>query len=115
MTEYITKADVIAKLDRFARDPYHDTHYIRAEAVSAIGRMEAADVQEVRHGQWMPVEDVYMDTCFKCSECGLEFYLADGGTPKENEYNYCPNCGAKNEEEKHEDDGLDKIHNTGTL
>ena len=53
------------------------------------------DVAPVRHGRWESFEDVFMETCYQCSECGLSFYLADGGTPKENEYRYCPNCGAK--------------------
>lgn len=61
-----------------------------------------ADVAPVRHGRFVPFEDVFMDTCWECSECGLEFYLADGGTPKENRYNYCPNCGAKMDGESDE-------------
>jgi len=33
-------------------------------------------------------------TCEKCQE----IWLLEAGTPKENNYNYCPNCGRKIEE-----------------
>lgn len=45
--EYVTKENVIANLERFARDPYHETHYIREAVINTIRRMEAADVVEV--------------------------------------------------------------------
>lgn len=47
MTEYITKEKVLAQLERCARDPYHESHYIRDAAVNTIRRMEAADVVPV--------------------------------------------------------------------
>ena len=68
------------------------------EATCAIDLMPAADVAPVVHGQWIDVGERYDDydecfySVFKCSNCG---------TTKE-EYptsNYCPNCGAKMDEE----------------
>lgn len=47
MTEYVTKEKVLAQLERCARDPYHETHYIRDAVINTIRRMEAADVAEV--------------------------------------------------------------------
>lgn len=47
MAEYITKENALAKLEKCARDPYHDTHYIRAAVINTIKRMAAADVVEV--------------------------------------------------------------------
>lgn len=47
MAEYIKKENVIANLERFARDPYHETHYIREAVINTIRRMEAADVLPV--------------------------------------------------------------------
>ena len=41
----------------------------------AIDDMPAADVQEVRHGEWM-YNDLYFPSCAECSECGLS---EDGG------------------------------------
>lgn len=39
-------------------------------------------------GQWIPFD---CDT-WECSECKDVFILLEG-TPKDNNYNYCPNCG----------------------
>lgn len=49
----------------------------------------AADVQPVRHGQWIPVDE--MEDAFDCSEC-------DAMVSKR--LNYCPNCGAKMDKEE---------------
>lgn len=59
-----------------------------------------ADVQPVRHGKWIELEEPYINT-YECSNCGRWFAL-DYGTLEENDYNYCPNCGAKMEEEENE-------------
>ncbi len=49
-----------------------------------IDSVPAADVVEVRHGRWLPVDD-NMDA-FDCSEC--EAMVSK-------RMNYCPSCGAK--------------------
>ncbi len=64
------------------------------EVAMAVENAPTIDAVPVRHGRWEAFEDMMLDTCYRCSECGREFYL-EGGTPQENEYNYCPNCGAK--------------------
>lgn len=45
-------------------------------------------------GKWIEVEDYVGDIHYQCDRCGNEFTLIDG-TPKDNNYHYCPNCGAK--------------------
>lgn len=53
-----------------------------------------ADVVEIRHGHW---ESLYWAfDYYRCSECGFEQKLE--------EFPYCPNCGAKMDEESGEDD-----------
>lgn len=52
-----------------------------------------ADVQEVRHGKWIE-QEADMDTIYECSVCGEPFVTIDG-TPADNLWNYCPNCGAQ--------------------
>ena len=55
--------------------------------------------QEVRKiGHWEETEDYNSDVLYRCSECEEEFYL-ECGTPKDNEFNYCPKCGTKMEGE----------------
>jgi hypothetical protein len=51
------------------------------------------DAEPVRHGKWVFNPSDAFEAMFakpKCSECGFE--SADGG-------NYCPNCGARMDEE----------------
>ena len=46
------------------------------------------------HGEWIEVEDDYDNIYWECSNCEDAFVL-EVGTPKDNNYNFCPNCGAK--------------------
>lgn len=57
------------------------------------------DYSRVIHAHWT-VETSYFDGCvdIMCSYCGEMFTLL-GGTPEENQYKYCPNCGAMMDEE----------------
>lgn len=57
----------------------------------------ASDVAPVVHGHWIEQEDGNLDTYYTCSSCKEDFDLI-AGTPCENLYNYCPNCGAKMDE-----------------
>lgn len=55
-----------------------------------IRLIPAADVEEVRHGTWLPYpSDAYM----KCSVCGMEYHKSC----MPDVVGYCPNpnCGAK--------------------
>ena len=75
MAEYIDRNELVKNLDRFA--PEHLTPLIR----SLIEKQPTADVVEAKHGEWEGLE---------CSKCGHFATYA-------NDYNYCPNCGAKME------------------
>ena len=51
---------------------------------------------ERKKGKWIAQEDElgeYASGCFECSNCHEVFWV-ESGTPQDNEYNYCPNCGA---------------------
>ena len=52
------------------------------------------DIQPICRGQWEEIEDYDGDTHYGCTACGAEFYL-EAGTPEDNEYYYCPKCGAR--------------------
>lgn len=45
-------------------------------------------------GEWIEVEDYNGDVHYKCDQCGEEWTFPYG-TPKENNANFCPNCGAR--------------------
>lgn len=61
------------------------------QAMDVLDTVPAADVVEVRHGQW---HDVYMSSASSfvgtCSVCGISNDIPPVPLAK-----YCPNCGAK--------------------
>ena len=48
---------------------------------------------EQKTGRWVEKEDVNGDVYYDCSVCG-ESWTTIEGTPKDNDMNYCPSCGA---------------------
>lgn len=61
-------------------------------AISKVIETLEMDAQEVRHGRWKEDYDG-IDTIYECSVCGEPFVTLEG-TPADNLWNYCPNCGA---------------------
>ena len=49
---------------------------------------------ELKSAEWIEDEDMYGDPIYRCSNCEARFVLEEG-TPEDNEYYYCPTCGAK--------------------
>lgn len=49
--------------------------------------------EERKTGRWIEQDDGWDGTYYECSECKEAFTLIDG-TPSDNLYNFCPNCGA---------------------
>jgi len=64
-----------------------------------INNTPAANVVEQKTGNWIEREDMYYGwNIWECSNCHEEFCIEEG-SPKDNEYYYCPNCGADMREE----------------
>lgn len=62
--------------------------------IDEIDNAPDVDAVEVVHGVWDVIEDDYaMETIYRCSVCKEDFVTVDG-TPEENLWNFCPNCGA---------------------
>ena len=53
---------------------------------------------ELPHAEWVEDEDMYGDPIYRCSNCNEHFVLEEGN-PTDNCYSYCPNCGAKMDEQ----------------
>lgn len=53
---------------------------------------------ELPCAEWIEDEDMYDEPIFRCSNCNERFVLEEG-TPLDNCYFYCPNCGAKMDEQ----------------
>lgn len=104
MTEYIKKSDVLAYPIR--RQNYDNAngnpHFINGveSVMESVEGLPAADVAEVRHGQWITeaCESVSKRNrlieyrVYTCSMCGR----SNGRIKKR----YCPNCGARMDEEE---------------
>ena len=45
-------------------------------------------------GRWIEEDMFDGDVAYRCSKCNELFCLLEG-TPWDNEYNFCPNCGAR--------------------
>ena len=94
MAEYIKREDALSYL---GQGPY----LFRADkdqAMWLISAVPAADVVEVRHGEWIVKKHMYFPENrlleeMRCSVCEEEaFYNEVEGYVLTN---YCPNCGAK--------------------
>ena len=70
--------------------------YTRKFIEAGYTKQSTADVAEVKRGEWIDLHDenVLYEQTYKCSACG-EWFVIEAGTPKENGYKYCPNCGAR--------------------
>ena len=62
------------------------------EIIDIIEGMPSAQPERMR-GTWIEDDDGWDEVIWRCSECDAVFTLVDG-TPEENEYYFCPNCGA---------------------
>ena len=87
MAEYIER--------KALRDALYDADAITMSGVKILNQFPAADVAPVRHGRWEDSADEWFGTdVYTCSKCRESYVLVEG-TPKENLWHYCPNCGAK--------------------
>ena len=84
MDEYIKREEALMKLMQDG---------CSAKNLQSISDMPAADVAPVVHGK-----DLAQPSLFKCSVCGCED--DDTYTCDVSKYRYCPNCGAKIDEEE---------------
>lgn len=70
---------------QFETDDRNKYELVEKAAQMAIDGKSAADVVEVKHGEWNTT-DTPLGMCCVCSVCGSCPTM---------EYNYCPYCGAK--------------------
>lgn len=97
LKQYIGREALLAAYDR-----EHEGEPGRARKL--IVNAPAEDVLPVRHGRWIETtQPMGWDevTCAECSECGEDFVLDEWGMEDmKNLMHYCPNCGAKMDEEE---------------
>lgn len=88
--------------DKLIEDLVKNRNFYPALVASAIKNTPTADAVEVRHGRWIEhthksdwLEDD-VEVYYNCSECGTSHWSI---IPP-----YCPNCGAKMDGERKDDD-----------
>ena len=71
---------------------------IKGIVINAIEKAPTINQESlIPHGRWEKIDDCCGDYHWRCLLCGIEWvFEADG--PAENGANYCPNCGAKMED-----------------
>lgn len=105
--EYIKREDAINTVRNTFTGMTADTLELR------INGIPSADVAPVRHGRWlagerMPMYDIKGNLSwgnwYTCNQCEFKTYAIEGHITQ---YRYCPNCGAKMDEEENETNGQD--------
>lgn len=85
-----TEEDEMLEMD--ARREAYEASYIRKH----VREMPKEDVKPVAHAHWIKNNYDNIDgTIYECSNCNTELFSA---------WNYCPNCGAKMDEQEEEEE-----------
>ena len=98
MAEYIDKLALENAMTIAAVNGKDKDRRTWAKAICVLHDMQTADVAPVVHGRWEDSTDEWFGTdLYTCSKCRESYVLVEG-TPKENLWHYCPNCGCRMEE-----------------
>lgn len=107
MSDYIDRDLLLAEIEELKKSPWYNDcgeNYERIVRSDAIGTVvdlcvksaPVADVQEVKHGEWIKMYNNPDDGNYYCSECHHSIDIATGReTPIDREFFYCLHCGAK--------------------
>ena len=102
MTEYIKRQMILDAIPHADEDKKISLFGAIADFVILVNEIPTADVKPVVHG-YNDNQEYYATDEFRCSVCGLHLEdwirFDDEGNCYEYEFKYCPNCGAKMDEE----------------
>lgn len=87
MDEYIKREEALQQCSRFG-------DYTAWSISDGIGSIPAADVAPVIHARWEK-----RGSSWYCTHCGIGYRITCGNIPA-SRHKYCPNCGAKMDEEE---------------
>lgn len=80
-------------------DDYYDDEEREDIMCEMVDDLPDADVAEVIHGEWIYVDGDIGYNVYRCSKCGKVISLDEKEI-----YNYCPNCGAKMDGERKDEE-----------
>ena len=103
MREYIDRETLISEMCSYHTLPLFKGHYTDEdikflEILSLVETARAADVAEVKYGQWENVLGVLTpggDPLYRCPFCKSRESEHLNGIECRTVFNYCPKCGAK--------------------
>lgn len=108
MSDYISReaAVKIAQKYGLANGSALGRHTGLADCIAIeIEGLPAADVEPVRHGEWLRTDDDWSSlVTIQCSACGGEWCFEVDEDVQLLGYNYCPGCGCKMDLEDETDD-----------
>lgn len=95
MEKYLKAQDVCKAFADYIWSPLPRTV---SYASSFVEKIPAADVAPVRHGRWVKMKGMMPPEYhghYECSECCWHPRRMRSIEDREEEFTYCPNCGAK--------------------
>ena len=96
--EYIDLEETVTTLKRNSQKYFSSFHKGYVQAIEDLADIPAAKVAPVRHGYWI---EQCEESLYSCSACSTEWVTIEG-TPKENDMDFCPHCGARMDEKEDE-------------
>lgn len=107
MDEYISKEKAIKELREVYENEYPTAsgdfdEYASHDVPNVLRNIPSAGVQPVKRGKWESSQRTIETGTVYCSNCAIEYYISDLQTVGDCNgiVHYCPNCGARMEQEK---------------
>lgn len=107
MADLISRA---AAIEWFFRSYSNEESYSNLDVERALNAIPAVDAAPVVHGSWIKMIGMMPPEYhghYECSECGWHMKGLRNSWTREEEFPYCPNCGAKMDGERRDEDAAD--------
>lgn len=96
MAEYISKHEAYTLMkDLEAAYIYPPVKEAYGTAARRIDQMPSADVQPVKHGRWIGINEYCKKNGYIPSGMGIYYWCSECGKGEPKISDYCPNCGAR--------------------
>lgn len=106
MAEFIEKAAILSKCEEMWNNA-DETTQTGVDTINAIDRitdfieaMPAADVQLVKRGRWIGINEYCKKNGYIPSGMGIYYWCSECGKEEPKISDYCPNCGARMDGDK---------------